>query len=517
MRKNPDKFRLQFWLSLSGARKEKELHKDYYYKINYQYPEYIPSKCESVIAADLKRTFPNDDYFKKPENKKKLTNVLMAYSRRNSKIGYCQGFNLIAAKLLKLFDKEEDVFWIFVQIIENILPCEYYCELVGIMSDCSLCSTILKETNKKVMKKLEGLEVVLNNLLYKWFISLFVENTSNETFLNIWDAMMIDGDIVLLRAVSAILELIEDKILLCEGIENLTVLFEEKISIYNFPRDKLMKLLLNDGILKFTSKEIEIMREERNKEVIHTLIKTKKNEIKKAQVDIFGVEIECDLDYPFCLKEFEEEDKKNKHKRYLPAYDNKTGDEPLTKEQKEKLKKMFEEEEIKDFQLKNIQLVQTFRSNNPINFKTNYFQKVNELKEGPFIDEEEEIVKTRKLEAIFGFDPYASQEKKSISINDKFIEKVKVYQNLLIHRDEHLCKTKKKTSDAVLSQDNNHSNEELSKNITLKSNATQTFISNVTKEVNKNENQYAYIIGSVQKSFNSSSELELMSDDKKNC
>lgn len=365
------------------------------------------------------------------------------------------------------------------------------------------------------MKKLEGFEVVLNNLLYKWFISLFVQNTSNETFLNIWDAMMIDGDVVLLRAVCAILELIEDKILLCEGIENLTVLFEDKISIYNFPRDKLIKLLLNDSILKFTPKEIEIMREVSNKEVINTLIKTKKNEVKKKQVDIFGVEIECDLDYPFCLKEFEEDEIKNKQKKFLPAYSNKSGEEPLTKEQKEKLKKMMEEEEIKDFQLKNIQLVQTFRSNNPIVFKPNYFQKVNELKEGPFIDEEEEIVKTRKLEAIFGFDPYQTQEKKSISVNEKFIEKVKVYQNLLIHRDEHLCKTKKKTSDAVLAQDNVHSSEELSKVITFKSNATQNFISNVTKDVNKNENDYAYIIGSIQKNFKPSSELELISDEDK--
>ena len=50
---------------------KKPPEKQYYYKIIYQYPEYIPSKCESVIEADLKRTCPNEEYFKKPENKKK--------------------------------------------------------------------------------------------------------------------------------------------------------------------------------------------------------------------------------------------------------------------------------------------------------------------------------------------------------------------------------------------------------------------------------------------------------------
>ena len=380
------------------------------------------------------------------------------------------------------------------------------------MSDCSLCSTILKETNKKIMKKLEGFEVVLNNLLYKWFISLFVENTSFETFLNIWDALMVDGNVVLLRAVSAILELLEDKILKSEGIENLTILFEEIVTKYNFPRDKLMKLLLNDGILKISTKDLEDMREKANNEVINTLIKTKKNEIKKIQVDINGVEIECDLDYPFCLKEFEDDSNRNK-KRRIPIQSDQFKDEPLTQEDIAKLKQFLEEENRKDFQLKNIQLVQTFRSNNPIIFKPNYFQKKSELKEVPFVDEEEEIVKARKLEAIFGYDPYKTQEKTIISVNEKLIEKVKVYQNLLIHRDEHLCRTKKKTSDAVLAQDTSHNTEELSRSITNKSNAAQNFLLNVTKDVNKND--ITNLIGSIQKSFNPSSELVLLSNDDK--
>ena len=497
---------------MTGAKREKEQRKGYYYKIIYEYPEYIPSKWDTVITADLKRTYPNDEYFKKPENKKKIKNLLTAYSRRNSKIGYCQGFNFIAARLLRIFDKEEEAFWIFVQIIENILPCEYYSELVGIMRDCSLCLTILKETNKKVMKKLEGFEVVLNNLLYKWFISLFVENTSNETFLNIWDAMMIDGDVVLLRAVSAILELAEDKILQCEGIENLTEFFEEKISKYNFPRDKLMKLLLNDGLLKFSHKEIQKMKEEINREQINNLIKTKKNEVKKIQLDINGVEIECDLDYPFCLKEFEDDESKSKNRLYLPFESKKNGDEPLTNEDKEKYKKMIQDVIIKDFELKNIQVVQTFRTNNPIEFKSNYFQKNSELKEVPFIDEEEEMVNSKKRTAIFGIDPNHQQEKKDISINEKLIETIKVYQNLLIHRAEHLCKTTKRTSEKILTQGNSNK-EELGRMLTNKSNATKNFLSNVAKDVN--EDKYTTIIGSIHKSFNTNSEMELMTEDEK--
>ena len=493
-------------MNISGAEREKNLHKDYYYKIIYQYPEYIPSKYDSIIEADLIRTYPNIDVFKKPENRKKIKNVLTAYSRRNSQIGYCQGFNFIVAKLLTIFDKEEDVFWLFVRVIENILPCEYYSELVGIMGDCSLCLDKLKETNKKIMSKLEGFEVVLNNLLYKWFISLFVENTFEKTFLTIWDAMMIDGNVVLFKAVSAILELFEQRILATEGIENLTVLFEDTISKFNFPRDKLMKLLLCEKSI-FTPELIENEREKHNKEVIKNIIRTKKNEVRMSQFYINGVEIECDLDYPFCLKGLEDEKNGNQNDS-----------------SKSKQSKTTEEEEIKNFQLKNIQLAQTFSSNNPIIFIPNYFKdkiQLNELKEMSSIEEEEgKVVKSKKLEAIFGFDPYNKKEKekekenteKKIDVNENLIRAVKVYQNLLIHRDEHICNTKKQTSKAILSSDKaSDVREELSKNITFKSHAAQNFISNITN----NKNGMGFLMGNVQNPLNSGPELELLSKEEK--
>ena len=259
LKKSPDKNRAKYWFLLSGAEREKNLHPGYYHNIIYEYPDYIPSKYKTIIEADLDRTCPTEDFFKKPENRKKLSNVLIAYSRRNCKIGYCQGFNFIVAKLLQIFE-EEDAFWLFVQIIENILPCEYYSELVGIMGYCSLCLRILTESNKKVMLKIKNFEVILNNLLYKWFISLFIENTSHETFLNVWDALMLDGNIVLLRAVSSILDLMEEQILQADGFEELTKIFEEKISKYNCPRDKFMKLLLNEGKLRYSNAEIQMQK-----------------------------------------------------------------------------------------------------------------------------------------------------------------------------------------------------------------------------------------------------------------
>ena len=509
LKKSPAKNRAKYWFLLSGAEREKNLHPGYYHNIIYEYPDYIPSKYKTIIEADLDRTCPTEDFFKKPENRKKLSNVLIAYSRRNCKIGYCQGFNFIVAKLLQIFE-EEDAFWLFVQIIENILPCEYYSELVVIMGYCSLCLRILTESNKKVMLKIKNFEVILNNLLYKWFISLFIENTSHETFLNVWDALMLDGNIVLLRAVSSILDLMEEQILQADGFEELTKIFEEKISKYNCPRDKFMKLLLNEGKLRYSNAEIEEMREEINREAINTIIKTKKNEKKKIQVDINGEEIECDLDYPFCLKEFEDDTKKIK--RYLPVDKTMIGDNPITPEDKEKLKKQFNNEEIKEFKLKNIQVVQTFRiMDNPINFVSNYFRINNELKEENFISNEiEEIIPEheQKSENNLGQNILnINNNNKNISVSDKLKQQIYFYKNMLIHRDEHFCKKKKHISEEILKQD---SDEELSKSIASMKNATQNFLLNITKEKEKNKKDITKMIGNIHKNFNAGSELELL-------
>jgi hypothetical protein len=69
--------------------------------------------------------------------KEKLSHILLAYSNYNNSIGYTQGMNYIAATLLMNYDLindeelqakgfdviddiEEDVFWIFVFIMEDL-------------------------------------------------------------------------------------------------------------------------------------------------------------------------------------------------------------------------------------------------------------------------------------------------------------------------------------------------------------------------------------------------------------
>ena len=82
----------------------------YYNHIINSFPEYIPSPYEIQIGLDIRRTFPEDPFFKCDRNLEKLKRILLAYSRRNISIGYCQGFNFIVGKLLKVIENEVFLF-----------------------------------------------------------------------------------------------------------------------------------------------------------------------------------------------------------------------------------------------------------------------------------------------------------------------------------------------------------------------------------------------------------------------
>ena len=79
----------------------------------------------------------------------KLKNILMCYSIRNTTVGYCQGMNFIAARILLIMDNEEQVFWIFVQIIEKIVPICYYSDLAGIIIETTMIDTFISFYLKK--------------------------------------------------------------------------------------------------------------------------------------------------------------------------------------------------------------------------------------------------------------------------------------------------------------------------------------------------------------------------------
>ena len=91
-----------------------EYNKNYYSDLIKNYPYSIASPYENQIDLDLDRTFPKDPFFQDKNNLDKLKNVLLAFSRRESTIGYCQGFNFIVGKILKICEDEVNKFLLII-------------------------------------------------------------------------------------------------------------------------------------------------------------------------------------------------------------------------------------------------------------------------------------------------------------------------------------------------------------------------------------------------------------------
>lgn len=148
----------------------------------------------SVVAQidmDIHRTLTDNVFFRKGPGVAKLKEVLLAYSRRNSEVGYCQGMNLIAASLLLILPTAEDAFWILVSMIEIILPEHYYDHgLLASRADQVVLRQYISELLPKLSAHLEDLGVELEALTFQWFLSVFTDCLSAEALYRVWDVVL---------------------------------------------------------------------------------------------------------------------------------------------------------------------------------------------------------------------------------------------------------------------------------------------------------------------------------------
>ena len=307
--------RPEYWFIASGAKREMLNNKGYYQSLLNNFPEGTQSPTEKVIDLDIPRTFPSEDFFKDEENRKKLINILKAFVKRNSTIGYSQGFNCIAGRLLMVVKDEEETFWIFTQIIENYLPGDFYLLFTGVRKDMKIIQDLIKKTLTFCD---ESIILCLNNLISKTFISLFSRGIPKELTFQIWDAFFIYGEIILYRTFIWIAYFLCDKSLVNKDIEEVSQYMTEKMSEIEESGSLNYFLLMFNAVnyssIKKWKKRIEKKVEE---ETYLGDEQYKENKIK------------CDKDLPFCLYNNEEKNiSKNskfivhKMKHEIKLYDN---------------------------------------------------------------------------------------------------------------------------------------------------------------------------------------------------
>jgi hypothetical protein len=309
----PKKYHPQIWLISSGAKRQIFNNKNYYYNLLNAYFSEIPSAFERQIDLDVPRTFSDLEKYKNKTLIQKLKNVLIAFSRRNITVGYCQGFNFIIGKFLEIYNEnEEEVFWLFCQLIEVIFPSDYYLTLSGILTDTTIINDIIEMRYPNLEP---SLKINYYNTIIILLTGLFINNVNEETLYTIYDSLFLNGSITIFKSVLFILDYCKSKYDSLNDTLDLSELknFNQKImnEIPYFHVNKLRNLLFDyhkvyefsmnnlnrkrNEIRKLTEKEIQLnyknkkFREEQN------------NNLLKMNSYINSVNNECDLDWPLCI------------------------------------------------------------------------------------------------------------------------------------------------------------------------------------------------------------------------
>lgn len=211
----PVTYRAKIWSECSGA---SALHIPGYYEDLINNGEDNPT-IVTQIQMDITRTLTDNIFFRKGPGVQKLNEVLLAYSRRNPEVGYCQGMNLITASLLLIMPTAEEAFWVLATMIESILPDNYYDQhLLTSRADQSVLREYVVELLPKLSNHLDILEIELEALTFQWFLSVFTDCLSAEALYRVWDVVlcMQDGSTFLFQVALALLKLNEKQLLQCD-------------------------------------------------------------------------------------------------------------------------------------------------------------------------------------------------------------------------------------------------------------------------------------------------------------
>ncbi|OBT91059.1 hypothetical protein VE02_00039 [Pseudogymnoascus sp. 03VT05] len=240
----------------------------------------------SQISMDINRTLTDNIFFRRGQGVAKLEEVLLAYSRRNKEVGYCQGMNLITACLLLIMPTAEDAFWLLTSIIENILPQGYYDHsLLASRADQQVLRHYVAELLPKLSKHLDELGIELEALTFQWFLSVFTDCLSAEALFRVWDVVFCinDGSTFLFQVALALLKLNEKQLLQCPTPAGIYTYINHQMTNHAISIDGLIHA--SEGLRRVVRREDVESRRNKAIEAEKDLIRQReaKNNLRKAE------------------------------------------------------------------------------------------------------------------------------------------------------------------------------------------------------------------------------------------
>ncbi|XP_047245511.1 TBC1 domain family member 30 isoform X3 [Girardinichthys multiradiatus] len=230
----PKEWRRKVWLTLA----DQYLHSisiDWEKTLRFAFNERSNPDDDSLgiqIVKDLHRTGCSSYCGQEGEQDRVvLKRVLLAYARWNKTVGYCQGFNVLAALILEVTEgNESDALKVMIYLIDKVLPDSYFANNLRALSvDMAVFRDLLRVKLPRLSQHLHHLQKAANReaggsyeppltnvFTMQWFLTMFATCLPAPTVLKIWDSVFFEGSEVLFRVALAIWERLGERIEECQ-------------------------------------------------------------------------------------------------------------------------------------------------------------------------------------------------------------------------------------------------------------------------------------------------------------
>ncbi|KAM4569847.1 TBC1 domain family member 30 isoform 2-T2 [Odontesthes bonariensis] len=233
----PKEWRKRVWLTLA----DQYLHSisiDWEKTLRFAFNERSNPDDDSLgiqIVKDLHRTGCSSYCGQEGEQDRVvLKRVLLAYARWNKTVGYCQGFNVLAALILEVTEgNESDALKVMIYLIDKVLPDSYFANNLRALSvDMAVFRDLLRLKLPRLSQHLHYLQKAANRdaggsyeppltnvFTMQWFLTMFATCLPAPTVLKIWDSVFFEGSEMLFRVALAIWERLGERIEYCQSAD----------------------------------------------------------------------------------------------------------------------------------------------------------------------------------------------------------------------------------------------------------------------------------------------------------
>ncbi|XP_048467814.1 TBC1 domain family member 30-like [Rhincodon typus] len=226
-----------------------------------------------------------------------LKRLLLAYAHWNKRIGYCQGFIIPAAVILKVMERDEgDALKVLVYLLDRVLPDNYFANnLSALTVDIAVFHDLLRIKLPELSQHLDRLCTAAKKandgrcilpltsvVTMQWFLTLFTSCLPKDTILRVWDAILFEGSEVLFRVALALWAQLGEWIKKCQRPDEITkCLNQEMMEINLTDCSKLMQTVYSMATFPFP--QVVELREKYSPSSFQAKVAASSHHLKEAQ------------------------------------------------------------------------------------------------------------------------------------------------------------------------------------------------------------------------------------------